>query len=357
MITLDDQNQTCRACGTCCHMEIPVTLLDVDRLALFNNIDAQQMFEKMIGAGISEATGLFMIRKQAGRRCVFLSFANQCTVHKAKPDTCRFYSCDTDSPGKQIARAPGGDSGGREKDFWIQSVAATVTRTYIDRHHTAWHDADFHRSLENIYKNIPLRKTQTLKLGRNENGHAVSMVYDCSRCNKRGTQAKETPVTVNDIRRIADFLDLSHDLFFKQYIAEHPSYLTGGLKLKRKAHCVFFDPEHHCRVKSVRPLHCRFTPCPKQTKNPADASSLFLGTGSMADQLRHQVALTVTREYTARWGTAYHKTPFQQALQQFSGLVRDKSVRHQLCGQIAPFRYIDDTPHLTHLLPNPEDRL
>ena len=69
---------------------------------------------------------------------------------------------------------------------------------------------------------------------------------------------------------------------------------TGGFKLRRSDHCIFFYPDKHCTIKEVRPMHCRFTPCPHKTESDEVMGCLFLGSGRVEEQFRHQVALAMT---------------------------------------------------------------
>jgi hypothetical protein len=57
----------------------------------------------------------------------------------------------------------------------------------------------------------------------------------------------EISLTLLDIRRrrISDHLGVTWGGFFKTYIATEPSVHSGGLKLKREAHCTFFRPTRH----------------------------------------------------------------------------------------------------------------
>jgi len=117
--------------------------------------------------------------------------------------------------------------------LWEQSVAAMVTKIYIEKNGPAWNEQDFRMALKAIEENIPVRDTQKLKLARDVQGAPVALIYDCSACEKQGVCAKETPVTLDDIRRIAAHLGMTWKGFFKTYIASEPSVHASGLKLQR----------------------------------------------------------------------------------------------------------------------------
>lgn len=103
------------------------------------------------------------------------------------------------------------------------------------------------------------------------------MIYDCSQCENRGACARETLITLDDIRRISDFLGKTWGEFFRTYIAPEISAESRSLKLKRNGRCIFFHPEKKCSIEKVKPFHCRFTPCPIRTKTPEMMDALYLG--------------------------------------------------------------------------------
>lgn len=335
---------SCKMCGECCHFEIPITLLDIHRMAQYLDMTDEKVFQEYIQGKVSLRSSLFMIRKNEKRACVFLTDENRCGIHAAKPKACVFYICTLNSSKGDLLpwTATCSDSSMRA-ELWEQSIATMLTKAYINNNGATWNDADYYKAIISIYDNIVVSDRQKIKLARNKDGMPLAMIYDCSRCEKRGACAKETPVTLDDIRRITRHLGLTWKTFFREKIASEPSVSTGGLKLRRDEHCIFFHPEKHCTIEEVRPMHCRFTPCPRKTKSHDMWDPLFLGSETVEEQFRHQVALAVTRQYVAKCGVAYNKHVSKNLLGTIDHLASDNSELESFCKKIAPYRYVDDT--------------
>jgi len=218
-----------------------------------------------------------------------------------------------------------------------------VTKAYIRENGAAWNEGHYYKAILSINDNIVLSDRQRIKLARDRNGAPLTMIYDCSQCEKRGACAKETPVTIDDARRITAHLGLAWKVFFREKIAPEPSVITGGFKLIRNKHCIFFHPERHCTIEEVRPMHCRFTPCPVKTGSDEMMDSLFLGSGTVEEQFRHQVALAMTRQYIAESGVRYNKHVIKKLLGRIDHLASNHSELGDFCKNIAPYRYVDDT--------------
>ena len=131
--------------------------------------------------------------------------------------------------------------------------------------------------------------------------------------------------------------------FFRDKIASEASRHTSGLKLIRHKRCIFFHPEKHCTIKKVRPMHCRFTPCPAKTDSREMAEALFLGSSTVEEQFRHQVAMAVTRQYVNECGVIYNKHAVKKLIKTMDHLVSEHSELEAFCKKIAPYRYVDDT--------------
>ena len=54
----------CKMCGECCHFEIPITLLDIHRMAKYLDMADKKVFDKYIQDQIGSQSSLFMIRKK-----------------------------------------------------------------------------------------------------------------------------------------------------------------------------------------------------------------------------------------------------------------------------------------------------
>lgn len=337
------EGSACRMCGRCCRMEIPLTLLDIHRMANFKGVPASKAFQDVVQDEISKRSSLFMIRKDEKGVCLFLSNNKKCLIHAVKPDVCRFYSCSLQAESDVMPWTATCTDLSQRAQLWEQSVAAMVTKAYIKKNGAGWNEADYHMALKGILENIQVRDTQKLKLARNAQGEPAAMIYDCSQCENKGGCAKETPVTLDDIRRISARLQITWNQFFKIYIAPETSFGTGGLKLKRDKRCVFFDPQRQCRIEEVKPLHCRFTPCPVRTKTSEMMDAFYLGSGTLQEQFRHQVAMAVTRDHVAECGTGFRKSKMEKSLERLDKLVASTSELKGFCKRIARWRYVDDT--------------
>jgi len=344
-----DVDNACRMCGNCCYFEIPLTLMDVARLGRFLGRNEEAVFRDVVHKDLSRRSGLFKIRKRPSGACLFLSERQACSVHEAKPGACSLFVCslqqETDRgimPWTANCLRPSDRS-----TLWSQSVAAAVTRTYIERHGTAWCDADFQKAIRAIEGNVKVRATQKLKLTREENGVPMALLYDCDECSNRGECARETPVTLDDARRLVSHLGMSWDAFFREVLGSQASEETGCFKLKRGHHCVFFDDSGHCSVETARPMHCRFTPCPARAGSAPAADRLFLGSGTVPEQFRHQVAMALTRKYVSEIGIRFDRERIRAALEELQREVANPKALERFCRLIAPYRYVDDTLRYT----------
>ena len=334
---------SCKMCGKCCHYEIPITLLDIHRMAKYLGIADRAAFENYIQDKVSPHSSLFMIRKDQKGACVFLTVDNKCAIHQSKPRSCAFYLCNLGSSKEILPWTATCTEPAMRADLWEQSMAAMVTKAYIRTNGATWNEANYYRAILSIYDNVVVSDSQKIKLAKNLDGTPVAMIYDCSQCEKQCTYAKETPVTLDDIRRITVRLGLSWKTFFREKIDLQPSVKTGCLKLIRGEHCIFFDFKRHCTIAEVRPMHCRFTPCPRKTETHEMMDCLFLGSGTVEEQFRHQVALAITRQYVAECGTKYNKHLVREMLGQIDRIAGNHTELEQFCQEIAPYRYVDDT--------------
>jgi len=328
-------------CGRCCYNEIPVTLLDVHRMAKLLSLKPDRVFARYLQPGISGRSGLFMMQKTASRACIFLSESKRCLIHSAKPSICRLYSCQAgaDVPFQE-------DWSGQELDIatmWEQSVAEKVSKTYIQKNGAHWSRKDYQAAMEAIQANIVVRTTQKLKVGRDASGAAQGMIYDCSRCDSPGRHARETPITLDDIQRISAFLGLSHREFFARYLADELSAGTGGLTIRRNDQCVFFSESlTACTLQQARPRHCLFTPCPRQATDTGMYDALYLGSGSVWAQFRHQAALALTRDYAVINGTSYKEDDVHSLLLKLERIVSDPSEWKRFFRSLLPYRFVNE---------------
>ena len=333
----------CKMCGECCRFEIPITLLDIHRIVKHLNMLDKEVFDKYIQNRIGLKSFLFMIRKKKEGECVFLADENRCIIHKSKPKICRFFSCKH-TPAEDVMPWTASCTSSADKaELWEQSVAVLLTKAYIKKNKATWNNADYDKAIKHIYDNIVMNDKQKIKLARNENGESIFMIYDCSQCENPGTFAKETPVTLDDIRRISRRIGMTMKAFFSEKIASEPSAATGGLKLIRKKRCVFFHVDRHCTIKDIRPMHCRFTPCPAKTTSAEMFDCFFLGSGTVEEQFRHQVALAVTRQYVNEANVKYNKHLVKKLLKTIDDLASNQMELKKFTRKLSSCRYVDDT--------------
>lgn len=336
----DNQQNSCKQCTKCCHFEIPITLLDIHRLAKHLCISDESVFKRNIQKGISEKSSLFKLAKKQDSSCIFLNKEGKCSIHKAKPNVCKLYMCSLAS--NDLPWTAYCNELSDKAVLWEQKIATMISRQYIKKNGNKWNDIDYQKALSNILGNIVVSDHQKIKLARCENNNVLHMIYDCSKCNSMGECAVETPVTIDDIDRIITYLKKKWDDFFKNYIKPLPSS-SGTFLLKRNKHCIFFNSELHCTISQVRPLHCRYTPCPKKTLSSSQFDCLYLGSGTIEEQFRHQVAIRITKDYISQYGTKYHKKGIKAARKSLIHITSGKIGFKEFCRQISPFRYVDDT--------------
>jgi len=338
-----DVAHTCTMCGKCCYYEIPITLLDIHRMATHLDVPERDAFRRYIQDTISTRSSLFMIQKNRESACIFLTGENRCSIQQAKPRACGFYLCSLSSHQEDIPWTAYCSTYACQLMIWEHSLSAAVTRAYIERNGTRWNETDYHDAVSNIRENTLVDDDRRVKLARDNKGTPMVMVYDCSKCGNRGTVACETPVTIDDISRISAHLGMGIDDFFKRNISPEISHLTKGLKLIRHNHCIFYNQRTHCSIKEIRPMHCRFVPCPKRANNMEIQERFYLGSGSVEEQFRHQVSLEFTRQYVGECGTRYHAGPFARFMDKIEAMISNSSELERFCRKIAPYRYIDDT--------------
>ncbi|MBN2344708.1 MAG: YkgJ family cysteine cluster protein [Deltaproteobacteria bacterium] len=328
-------SRDCLECGDCCSFEIPITLFDVFRISEEMNFSLKNAFVQMVAPARIGRSGLFCIRKDEEGKCVFLS-ERRCSIHALKPTACRLFRCS------QLADSNALDAheqNTRKQLFWEHSVVSQVTRAYINQAGVQYNETLFLRAIDSIQRNIVTRESQKLAYGLDGKGCALGMVYDCSTCAHRGKAAGETLITLSDVIRISRALPCSHKDFFTRYIDKQPAKTPGGvLQLRRSQHCIFFDETTHCRIDAVRPMHCRFTPCPMNTNPVREYHCLYLGAGTLDEQFAHQVALDVTRTYVRTHGTSYNRSAFRQAVVHIKKVTSNNREKERFKQSIAPYR-------------------
>jgi len=183
---------------------------------------------------------------------------------------------------------------------------------------------------------------QKIKLGCIKDGNPKALIYDCSQCKKPGMSADETPITLDDIRRIVDHLEISWEYFFRHKVGPEPIKYARGLMMKRGRHCIFFREGIHCSIEEVKPMHCRFTPCPIRVHSHEEYACHYYGSGTVEQQFRHQIALALTREYVKEHGVAYNKEAVDKCLKKIAKFFQDSEEFEKFCERISCYRYGED---------------
>lgn len=181
------RNSSCEMCGDCCHMEIPLTLLSIKRIAELRDTDEKEIFRDSVQKNISKLSSLFMIKKNHEGACIFLFDIKKCSIHSVKPGDFRFYSCDLD-PGENhmfwtaICIDPS-----QLIKLWEQSVASIVTKAYVRNNCPAWNWTDYDKAIRTISDNIVTEKNQKIKLAREIHGEVLAMAFTREYVNEFGT--------------------------------------------------------------------------------------------------------------------------------------------------------------------------
>jgi Fe-S-cluster containining protein len=335
-------NQECKQCGTCCRFEIPVTILDLERIIEYLQVDYKTAFQDFLQKEKSGKTGIFKLSKKQEGECIFLNKEKKCSIHEVKPNICRFYNCQAASKDNEMPWTLFYSTPDDRVVIWEQSVATEITKRYIEHQGLKYNREAYQKALNSIYNNIIQKETQKIKLARNDKNAPICMIYDCSKCSNHGTKAYETPVTLTDIKRIVEHTNISYQTFFNRYL-DSETGSNGAFKLKRDISCVFFDPKDHCTVSEAKPLHCKFTPCPRKTSNSTEFDCYYLGSGTIGEQFEHQAALQFTKDYAGKYGVNYNKKAFNKFCKEIQRFLHTEKNKEVFRNAISPYRYIDDT--------------
>lgn len=327
-------SENCLRCAQCCRAEIPITLLDIHRISEGRHIPCEDTFNTIVANEKNVGTGIMQMKKNSTEACIFLN-GNECSIHSFKPTVCQVFRCE------QLEKQPDGSGDSieaRKRLFWESSVASEVTRRYIGENGVTFNALAFKKAMDAIIAHIVTRREQKLAYAMNGQGCALGEVFECASCEHHGQVAKETPLTITDIRHLSNGLHLTLNDIFNRFVNEIQSQYSGGLRLKRNRTCVFFNPRTHCQVASFRPVHCRLTPCAKKYKDVQTYQCLFLGAGTLDEQFAHQVSIAATRQYVEICGTAYHAHHFAETEKIIAHRMTNPDLRQQFETSIAPYR-------------------
>ena len=331
----------CYRCGECCSLLIPLTVWDIQKLTEKMEISLEEFFDNYISLDIHPATGLFTLKKDQAGSCIFMN-SDGCSIYDFRPMVCQFYYCslvDRSSGRPRISMELCIESAQREQ-LCFMAIAIEVTKSYINRFGLGYQSLAFNKAYESLKKMDPLNGDTRIRLARNEKNLPICATFNCKNCPQRGRAACETVVTLDDVERISVHMKISAARFFSDFIAIEAGSRSGALQLRRRESCVFFNGrDNGCVVEGVKPFHCRFTPCPNQTKGNSVFDRLYLGSGSIAEQYRHQLALSVTQAYVEENGVKYEGESYRKCLKQIYSKHDAKEGYLEFCEKIKPFRY------------------
>lgn len=124
----------CKRCGKCCYPNIFVTLADIHRIAKHFKISDKQAFDRYVSKSIPKNVKLFVLKKNKDKACIFLTKNITCSIYKARPTTCMFYTCDRSKQSKDLFS----ESKNKQRHLWEYSRSAELTRMYIKKIKTRW---------------------------------------------------------------------------------------------------------------------------------------------------------------------------------------------------------------------------
>ncbi len=335
----------CKQDGLCCgQRRVPVTLVDVQRLAAHLEISPQEVLTEYIECGSAGEERLLFLEKKADGWCRFNTEDNRCGVHPAKPSACVVFVCDPAM--KSIRGYPWALMFGNPEGlaFIIErSIAQEVTGQYMEKHGTDWDEADFHDTLEEIEARVAAARHGVMKAARHPENRATFVTFDCGTCHLRASCCADRPLTLEDARVIARHLGLSLEDFFRESVSPTlEAKAEGLLSLERSeaGHCTFLDAERlECAVRGHMPMHCRAMACPLMKLDAETFDRYFLGSGTLEEQYRHSVAVEVTRRYAAECGAAYDPAGIEKYLHVLDRLLADPDEFAAFRQYVAPYRY------------------
>lgn len=333
----------CKRCGKCCSYVIPLTLLDIDRIANFFKIPAQAVFVQAVNHENTLESGLFQLTKKEDGTCIYLDDEKVCTIHKSKPLVCSFFDCCKVSAKNIMPWTTEYETPKQFAQIWEQAVATQVTKAYLGKNGNHFFNDEYNKAVEGIKNNISDGKNK-LKVARvPEGGDVIGMVYDCTNCEHRGQKAKETLVTLDDIARISKSIKISPTDFHKKYLANQISSADVFKMIKGEEHCcIFLGEDNVCDIKQVRPMHCRFVPCPSRITDEKSYECFYLGSGTLEEQFRHQISLEFTRHYIQEIGVRHSSKVYKIALKNIEINAKNTAQFNEFCKKINPYRFISN---------------
>lgn len=345
----------CGTCNKCCYdLTLVVSLSDIDRMAKYLGVDPGECLAKYVvpmAANTDEPE--FTLRKDDDGRCIQLRGENHCAIHPGKPWVCTTYRCDQD-PGFERGEI-GIEWGAVYNDVEGQSDllhmihARTVTATYITRNGSNYNPTDYAICMSDLAVLMAGTEDDRIKVAKDEDGHTVVMTYNCNKCTARENCCNHAAATLDDIRTAAQATGQMTAEFWSEHVSGKPSpHDTNMLTFRQSSRgkCEFLDAAtHRCGLGENQPTHCAFAPCPKLS-TAKTYEQYFVGSGSVHDQYRLQVAASVTRQYMSQCGTEFNQQFFDQCMQMIDDLASKPDYYRDFLEAVREHRYINEEDEL-----------
>lgn len=335
----------CAQRGECCRRkQVPVTLADIARIAEYLDLPAELIMNNHIFFDVVDGEAMLFLEKGQDGWCLFNTGDRRCRIHPARPSACALYICDTSLKSREGYPWPLLFDNPAGLAFVVaRSIAHEVTRDYALRNQDRWNENDFAAGIAEIRRRAEEIRNIQLRAARHEDGTSSIVTFDCNVCGTRVTCCNDRPVTLDDLRALAQYLEMSMEQLFESHVAkEVREHAMGILSFvsEEAGHCCFLDAEaRRCSIAEAQPKHCRLAPCPLLMKDDEMVERYFLGAGSLRQQFRHSIAMAVTRRYVAEFGAFYHRHHVEHSLALIDRLVADPAQFEDFRRAIAPFRY------------------
>ena len=346
----------CGTCNKCCFgLTINLTLTDLDRMATYLGVDPGECLAKYVDP-ISANTNipLFTFRKGEDGRCFHMNAENRCGIHPAKPWVCESYHCAQD-PG--FEKGDVGIEWGAvynnvegHADLLQMIHARTVTATYIARNGSSYNPADYAICMTDLAALIAGTEDDRIKVAKDEDGETVAMTYNCNSCTARDSCCNHAAATLDDVRVAAEAAGQHIAAFWHEHISNAPSPLDANMLTFQKSDrgkCEYLEvTTHRCGLGDNQPRNCAFAPCPKLS-TATTYEQYFVGSGSVYDQYRLQVATSVTRQYMSQCGTEFHQRFYDRCIGMIEELSSKPEYYRDFLEAVRDHRYVNEEDELS----------
>jgi Fe-S-cluster containining protein len=151
--------------NTWCCMEIPLTLLDIHRIASQKNICPGNINKQIIKESISDKSSLFKIRKKENGLCKYF-IRGKCSINQIRPNACRIYALTQKSESEANPGISTGTKTNKHSILLEQIIATKITKLYINKYRTDFNKNYYQKAIDYIIKNIRANRIHKLKIGK-----------------------------------------------------------------------------------------------------------------------------------------------------------------------------------------------